>query len=50
MIPQREPGLNISSIDEIKSCGDETIQQSEGRSFIRRPSKDVSTKSQRRYL
>src|ERR1044072_1547025 len=49
-IARRESGVNISGVDEIKSSGDESIKQSEGRSLIRRPSKDVSTKRQRRDL
>src|SRR5215831_3076450 len=37
-----ESGINISTVDQTKSGGDESIEQLERRSFSRRPTKDVS--------
>ena len=50
MIARRESGINVSSVDEIKSGGDESIEQPEGRSLIHRPAEDVPAERQRRYL
>jgi hypothetical protein len=50
MIARRESGINVSSVDQIKSGGDERIEQSEGRSLVHRPAEDVPAERQRRYL
>jgi hypothetical protein len=50
MIARRESGINVSSVDQIKSGGNESVEQSEGRSLIRRPAEDISAKRQWRYL
>src|SRR5204862_6924911 len=49
-IARRESGITVSSVDQIKSGGDESIEQSEGRSLIHRPAEDVPAECQRRYL
>ena len=49
-IARRESGISVSSVDQIKSGGDESIEQPEGRSLIRRPPKDVPAERQWRYL
>src|SRR5712671_487425 len=49
-IARRESGINVSSVDQIKSGGDERIEQSEGRSLVHRPAEDVPAERQRRYL
>ena len=50
VIARRESGISVSSVDEIKSGGDESIEQSEGCSLIHRPAEDVPAERQRRYL
>src|SRR5215211_3857765 len=49
-IARREPGISVSSIDEIESGGDESIEQPEGCLSIHGPPKDVPAERQRRYL
>src|SRR5207247_2071357 len=41
-IARRESGINVSSVDQIKSGGDESIEQSKRRSLIRRPAENIS--------
>jgi hypothetical protein len=43
MIAWRESGISVSSVDQIKSGGDESIEQPERRSLIRGPAEDIST-------
>ena len=49
-IARRESGISVSSVDQIKSGGDESIEQPEGCSLIHRPAEDVPAERQRRYL
>jgi hypothetical protein len=49
-IAPSEFGINVSSVDQIKSGGDESIEQLERRSLIRRPTEHASTERQRRHL
>src|SRR5437899_3032382 len=45
-IARRESGISVSSVDQIESGGDESIEQPEGRSLIHRPPKDVPAERQ----
>src|SRR5438270_7391963 len=47
-IAWRESGISVSSVDQIKSGGDESIEQFEGRSLIHRPAEDIPAERQRR--
>src|SRR5262249_17767616 len=49
-IARRKLGIDVSRVDQVKSGGYESIKQPEGRSLIRRPTKDVSAERQWRYL
>src|SRR3954451_22270424 len=49
-IAGRESGINVSSVDQIKSSGDESIEQLERRSLIHRPAEHVPAERQRRNL
>src|SRR6476660_5676285 len=50
MIARRESGINVSSVDEIESGGNESIEQSEGRSLVHRPAEHVPAERERRYF
>jgi len=49
-IARRESRISVSSVDEIKSGGDESIEQSERCSLIHRPAENIPAERQRRDL